>query len=46
MYTIVLSQEDFREEAHWIALCDALNVPNTVKEIELSVAVISYVESD
>lgn len=46
MYTIVLSQEDFKEEAHWIALCDALDVPNTSEEVELSVAIIRYSESD
>jgi len=40
MHTLTLSQEDFKEEAHWIALCDSLDVPNTVKEITVSVVVI------
>ena len=42
MYTITLCQEDFMEEAHWIALCDSLDVPNISKEITLEVDVIDY----
>lgn len=42
MYTLTLSQEDFKEEAHWIALCDSLDVPNTVKEIALSITYVDY----
>ena len=41
MYTIVLNQDDFKEEAHWIALCDSLDVPNTSEEIMLEVDVIN-----
>jgi len=39
MYTITLSQEDFKEEAHWIALCDSLDVNNTAESIMLKVNV-------
>jgi hypothetical protein len=46
MYTITLSQEDFKEEAHWIALCDSLDMPNTLKELTLSVVVVGCVEPD
>jgi len=42
MYTLTLSQEDFKEEAHWIALCDSLDVPNSVNEIRLHIALVSY----
>jgi len=45
MYTISLSQQDFKEKAHWIALCDSLNVPNTVDSITLDVRVI-HIEPD
>ena len=42
MYTITLNQEDFKEEVHWITLCDSLDVPNTSKEVLLEVDVINY----
>ena len=42
MHIITLCKEDFKEEAHWIALCDSLDVPNTSKEVLLEVDVINY----
>ena len=45
MKTIVLNQEDFKEEAYWIALCDSLDVPNIVDSITLDVRVI-HIEPD
>jgi len=45
MYTITLSQDDFKEEAHWIALCDSLGVPNTVKEMILHISDIQHIET-
>jgi len=35
MYTITLSQKDFKEKAHWIALCDSLYIDNKTEEIML-----------
>ena len=46
MYTITLSQEDFKEDAHWIALCDALDVNNTAKFIMLKVEVAAVAYSE
>ena len=42
MQTLVLCQEDFKEEAYWVALCDSLGVPNTYKEITLEADVIDF----
>ena len=42
MQTLVLCQEDFKEETYWVALCDSLGVPNTNKEIVLDVKIIDY----
>lgn len=44
MNTITLCQEDFKEEAHWIALCDSLDVPNTTEQIILKICDVDYVE--
>ncbi len=41
MYTLTLSQEDFKEEAHWIALCDSLEVCNKAEFIVVEVDVVA-----
>ena len=42
MQTLTLNKEDFKEEAHWIALCDSLDLPSTCEEVVLEVDVINY----
>ena len=44
MYTLILNKEDFKEKAHWIALCDSLDISNTIEEIMLFISGFSYEE--
>jgi len=44
MYTLILCQEDFKDEAYWVALCDSLDVPNTVDSITVDITGVQYIE--
>ena len=46
MQTLVLCQEDFKEEAYWVALCDSLGVPlcEGIEEITIDIARVQYIE--
>ena len=46
MQTMCLCKEDFKEESHWIALCDSLDIPNTVDSITIEIARIYYIEPE
>lgn len=44
MQTIVICQDDFKEEAYWVALCDSLDVPNNIDSVLLDIARVQYIE--